>query len=63
MNWSVLPWKKLSLLAAAIALATVAARVPETLMIYGIAVQHVLLVAAGAIAGWTKRAPGDVKAA
>jgi len=63
MNWNVVPWKKIALLAGAGALTAVATLVPESLVVAGIGVQHVLLIAAGALAGWIKRAPGDVKAA
>lgn len=63
MNWSAIPWQKLILLASAIALTIIAVRVPDTLIIAGVSLQHALLVAAGAAAGWVKRAPGDIKAA
>lgn len=62
MNWTHLPWKKLVLLAGGGGLTAVAANIPESITIFGISVQHVLLLAAGAVAGWAKRAPGDIKA-
>jgi hypothetical protein len=62
MNWKVIPWKKLGLLALAGAAGAVAAGIPETTTLFGVNLQHILIAAAGAFAGWAKRAPGDIKA-
>lgn len=62
MNWPALPWRKIGLVGAGGAFAAIAAVIPDTLTVAGIHVQHVLMVAAGIMAGWAKRAPGDIKA-
>lgn len=62
MNWQLVPWKKLGLVGAGGACAAIAAVIPETMTVFGIHLQHVLMVAAGILAGWAKRAPGDSKA-
>lgn len=62
MNWQAVPWKKLALVGGGAACAAIAAILPETMTVFGLHVQHVLLAAAGVLAGWAKRAPGDVKA-
>lgn len=62
MNWSAVPWKKLGLVGVGGALAAIAAFIPESVTVLGVHVQHVLLAAAGVMAGWAKRAPGDIKA-
>lgn len=62
MNWSAVPWKKLGLVGAAGAVGAIAALVPETTMVFGVHLQHILMAAAGVLAGWAKRAPGDIKA-
>ena len=62
VNWKALPWKKLLLVAAGGAVAALAANVPDTAHIAGVSVQHILFTAAGALAGWAKKAPGDIKA-
>jgi hypothetical protein len=62
VNWSALPWKKLGLVGAGGAFAAIAAVIPEPVTVFGIHLQHVLMVAAGILAGWAKRAPGDIKA-
>lgn len=62
MNWSAIPWKKVILVAISGAFGAAAVAIPDTVLIMGVSVQHVLIAAAAAMAGWAKRAPGDIKA-
>lgn len=62
MNWSLVPWKKLILVALAGGLGALAAAIPADWLLVGFSVQKGLLLVTGILAGWAKRAPGDVKA-
>lgn len=62
VNWRLIPWKKLVLVALAGAVGAAAAVIPPSVLLFGLGVQKALLVASGLLAGWAKRAPGDVKA-
>jgi hypothetical protein len=62
VNWRALPWKKFALLALAGGVGAVAAAISPETLVFGLGVQKSLLVVAGLLGGWAKRAPGDVKA-
>lgn len=55
MNWKALPFSKILLIVAGGVLFGVTKVVPDG------PIHEALLVAAGALAGWAKRSPGDAK--